>query len=426
MGDDDDTEGWAGAQDDEDPAVGLEDGWFIDDDEVAWPEEDGGRRGPGRGRGGRDRSGGLGERRRLGGGGGPGRARGGESPRRAGHGPGRRAGLGEDHRAPPRVPGGPWDGEVAAVALSGSGVTAVGNGIFGIGADGMLHRRELIADLEANSVVVYQGVTFLGTRRHGAVAFMRDGGPVQALNGWNEMGPDDVGGIVSTELHLDAVRHGRIFRLLGCTGSGHVFCSDDFGTTWCGPVTEGRCLAVAVDRARGAVVTLEDRGARVVLATSRDLANWEGHAPAGGHRPGPQGGGGEDVGGGGYRGPGGARALDPLVPLVRSRGHVAGGGERDRRPGPGPRPGGSRDRLRRHPRSRRWGSGGSSFRTTGGASWARIFETDRGSPIEDAAPSGRGEISWIGVDGGEARTACSRSPLRGSTRSAWAGRPTAH
>jgi hypothetical protein len=172
---------------------------------------------------------------------------------------------------------GPIDGLVEAVAVSGGAVVGAGDGLFVLGADGMLHRAAERLSGQGNSICVHGDHTFVGTDTAGALRFGVRGQEATPINSWNAvwLGERQLDGRVTTSIRLAGQPVDDGFRLLGLTGEGQLFASLDLGRTWVGPLSAGKCLSVvAVDGTEEAVALIGGPGADPSLVVSADLQQW--------------------------------------------------------------------------------------------------------------------------------------------------------
>lgn len=164
---------------------------------------------------------------------------------------------------------GPARGRVLCAAFVSGALVAAGDGVYRLGADGLLHRCDEEEDeIGSIGVAVIGGAAFLGTAERGILR-VHDLGrrlvPVGLPEAAGAPGPCRV---VAQE---GATGGGR---LLALTGAGRLFASGDLGGSFGGPLLPERCLAVVAAGAGEAVVALVERGARAELLESRDLEKW--------------------------------------------------------------------------------------------------------------------------------------------------------
>ncbi|MDD5309797.1 MAG: hypothetical protein PHU25_20975 [Deltaproteobacteria bacterium] len=175
---------------------------------------------------------------------------------------------------------GPEQGRVIAVGIAGGALVAVGDGVYLVGADGLLHRREGSQILEgalATSLTALGGEVFLGSARGGAFATADLGATLAPMNDWYELGLNGPGRAgaqpVSTTFDILGQVHPGGNRLLGLTGEGQLFASDSLGRAWSGPVTHEPCRAVGV-LGNGEVLALVESLGRLRLRRSSNLSSW--------------------------------------------------------------------------------------------------------------------------------------------------------
>ncbi|MFO8073823.1 MAG: hypothetical protein R6V85_18330 [Polyangia bacterium] len=143
---------------------------------------------------------------------------------------------------------GPDGGSATAVAVSGGAPLAVGEALYVLGADGALHPSETALGDRAISVCAHEERLFVGTAGRGALRIDRVGFEPVPVNGWLSMGFERGAGLdrVSTSFAVDGqpLSSGG-FRLLGLTGEGQLFFSDDAGRSWSGPLSDAPCRTAA-------------------------------------------------------------------------------------------------------------------------------------------------------------------------------------
>lgn len=172
---------------------------------------------------------------------------------------------------------GPIGARIHAVAVDGGAVVGAGEGIFVLGADGMLHHASAEVAGYCGSVSVFGNHTFVGTEGAGAFRLGErdeDGTPI---NAWNTVwvAGKPVMGRVTTSFEITGQPLDDGIRLLGRTGEGQLFASADLGLSWSGPLTDGKCLAAAAVEGSTAVIALvRGSGAASRLVSSTDLVSW--------------------------------------------------------------------------------------------------------------------------------------------------------
>ncbi|MCU0665226.1 MAG: hypothetical protein MUC50_23225 [Myxococcota bacterium] len=146
---------------------------------------------------------------------------------------------------------GPVDGRGCAAAFLGGEPVVVGEGLFALGADGLLHETPGSARLavaEASSVFVHGRSLFVGTE-HGGLFVTRDmGQSLRTLNSWIGQGltpgQGNTLGSVPTSFRVLGQKCSTGPRLLGLTGEGELLMTSAPELGWQGPFGLGRCVAV--------------------------------------------------------------------------------------------------------------------------------------------------------------------------------------
>jgi hypothetical protein len=172
---------------------------------------------------------------------------------------------------------GPIDGLVEAVAVSGGAVIAVGDGVFVLGADGMLHRAPDRLSGQGNSICVHGEFTLVGTDTAGAFRLGSRDRQATAINSWNAVwvGEKQLAGRVTTSIRVSGQPIDDGFRLLGLTGEGQLFASLDLGRTWVGPLSAGKCISVVpLEGAKEVVALIAGAKTPPSLVVSADLRQW--------------------------------------------------------------------------------------------------------------------------------------------------------
>jgi hypothetical protein len=172
---------------------------------------------------------------------------------------------------------GPIGARIQAVAVDGGAVVGAGEGIFVLGADGMLHQASVEVPGYCGSVCVCGNHTFVGTDGAGAFRVSERDGDAAPINAWNTVwiGGRPVMGRVTTSFEIVGQPLGDGIRLLGRTGEGQLFASSDSGRTWSGPLTDGKCLAAAAVEGSAAVIALVGgAGSSSRLVATTDLESW--------------------------------------------------------------------------------------------------------------------------------------------------------
>lgn len=170
---------------------------------------------------------------------------------------------------------GPEDDAIACVARSGDGLVAGGlEGLYRAGDTGLLQ-------LEAEGLVG-EGTTSIavdsndgqriaiGTRLGGVLVSLDGGVTFDTANGWQrrEGGPE-----VALYVAVEPGPSGA--RLWARTRSGALYRSDDFGTSWAGPLLLAPVRAFAVDAGGGGVAVLTgSRGSAQIGRSTDGGARW--------------------------------------------------------------------------------------------------------------------------------------------------------
>lgn len=204
-----------------------------------------------------------------------------------------RLGLTIGHEEEERTPGsvsfhmsvdvqyiGPKGGRAVALTSLGDSLVVVGDGVYMMGADGMVHELATTPEIEATSVVGHREMTYIGTRRNGVVTLTGSDPRLRPLNDWYSLDMQEPvkAGMIETSFSL--VGHdldGRL-RLVGTDGSGRIFESLDEGATWKGPLDLGRCLGIAPVGDTPQVIAAFQEGKNLSLRASEDLVSWT-HVP---------------------------------------------------------------------------------------------------------------------------------------------------
>jgi len=227
----DEEEGWADVGD---PAVPLDDPWFDEEDDGDGLEDDGGAEGP---------------------------IEGAEEA------------LRDEEQEPDAQYLGPARGRVAGVAIVDGALLAAGDGLYRIGADGLLHRYDSEDEIDAVSVYAAGTAVFLGTERRGllrAAGFERAPTPFGV---WiDPRCPTER--VLPDALMIFGERLEDRLRLIGVTGAGELLASEDGGSTWRGPLAERPCLAVAPWEDDASVLALVDEEGGPALLRSDERWTW--------------------------------------------------------------------------------------------------------------------------------------------------------
>ncbi len=167
---------------------------------------------------------------------------------------------------------GPAKGSLTAAAFAGGSPVAVGDGLFVLGADGMLHptiESQRLGETVATSVCAHGESIFIGTRIGGALVTRDKGRTLTAINSWytHGLGRDTRTSVdrLSTRFEIHGRTYQNGYRLIGRTGEGQVFVSTDEGRTWHGPLIGDRCLALATVAGDGELVAIVDTAEQISL-----------------------------------------------------------------------------------------------------------------------------------------------------------------
>jgi hypothetical protein len=174
------------------------------------------------------------------------------------------------------------DNLVVAAAFRAGSVLAVGEGLYVLGADSLLHPAATasgMAGIIATSVCVNSTTTVIGTKRSGAMITTDFGKTVTPINSWLTHGLETnkhlLKGRISTSFSVVGQHTEQGYRLFGRTGEGHVFSSNDMGNIWIGPIIRGRCLALAAVRGTDEMVAVVDASSNIVLFCGYKIDNWQ-------------------------------------------------------------------------------------------------------------------------------------------------------
>lgn len=222
---DEEDEGWAEGGE---AAAPLDDAWFDDDLDAEAIDDDGGAEGPI------------------------------EDPDGA---------LGEDEEGNEAQYLGPVRGRVSSVAFVDGALLAAGDGLYRVGADGLLHRFDAEVEIDAVSVCTAGAAVFLGTERRGLMRTEGFGGAVEPGGTWFDARCSSERALPGP-LALFALRLEEGVVLAALTARGELLASDDGGGTWRGPLTRRRCLAAAAWEAEASILALvEDADGPVLVST---------------------------------------------------------------------------------------------------------------------------------------------------------------
>ena len=177
---------------------------------------------------------------------------------------------------------GPNVGEVYAATFHRGAPIGVGDGMYVLGADQMLHEVPLsgLQDMVATSVVGHREALFVGTTCQGAFVSVDRGRSVHAINSWYTQGLDKGdsmrSGAYSTAFTLAGQSGANGFRLLGWTGEGQLYSSTDDGESWEGPLLKGwRCETLRTEKNGDvAVVLAVSRSSSGTLLSTRDFESF--------------------------------------------------------------------------------------------------------------------------------------------------------
>lgn len=185
---------------------------------------------------------------------------------------------------------GPMEGRGVAGAFSGGKPVVVGEGMFVLAADGLLHETAGAARLavaEASSIFTHGRLIYVGTD-YGGLFVTRDfGRTFELLNHWVGRGlASSVANVLSnipTSLRVMGQRCADGIRLLGLTGEGELLTTWEPEGEWQGPFGLGRCLAVCpVDGTQEVLLMATKANGAPRLLSTRDFEHIE-------ERPLPQG-----------------------------------------------------------------------------------------------------------------------------------------
>jgi hypothetical protein len=178
---------------------------------------------------------------------------------------------------------GPVEGRGFAGAFSGGKPVVVGEGMFVLAADELLHETSGAARLavaEARSIFTSGRLIYVGTD-YGGLFVTRDfGRTFELLNTWVGRGlaSSDPKGLsnVPTSLRVLGQKYENGIRLLGLTGEGELLTTWEPEREWQGPFGLGRCLAVCPVYGTQEVLLIATKanGAPRLLAT-RDFEDIE-------------------------------------------------------------------------------------------------------------------------------------------------------
>jgi hypothetical protein len=170
---------------------------------------------------------------------------------------------------------------VAGAFVSGSPI-GVGDGLFVLGADGMLHTQvgsERLGPMKPTCVCVDDESIYVGTERGGALKTVDQGRNITPINSWYTLGltegVDSSSNRLSTPFHLCGQNTDAGHRLVGLTAQGQLFYSHDQGRSWSNLRADGRCIQVAlVGGTTDLIALVESREGEPLLYRSRDITEW--------------------------------------------------------------------------------------------------------------------------------------------------------
>jgi hypothetical protein len=162
---------------------------------------------------------------------------------------------------------GPVRGAVAGAAIVSGAALAAGDGLYRLGADGLLHRYDdEEEELGALTIAAVDEAVFIGTGERGvlrAVGFGRSLVQVEIPSAGEPF-----------SCRVFAQRTSAGVRLVALTGGGRLFASDDLGRSFRGPLLEHRCLAALPVEGEESLLALVARGGEAELLESADLESW--------------------------------------------------------------------------------------------------------------------------------------------------------
>jgi len=171
---------------------------------------------------------------------------------------------------------GPVRGRVAGVAVVDGALLAVGDGLYRVGADGLLHRYDVEDEIDAVSVYAAGSAILIGTERRGLLRAEGFDPSLAPLGVWLDARRAAERGLPGAFAVFGQRLEGRLW-LAGLTGEGELLASDDEGRTWRGPLDEGRCLAIAPWEGEASILAIVD------AEEGPALHQWDGRG--GGRRP---------------------------------------------------------------------------------------------------------------------------------------------
>jgi hypothetical protein len=177
---------------------------------------------------------------------------------------------------------GPKDDVVITAAFDSGSPVALGEGLFVLGADGMLHAKvgsERLGGITPTSLCIHDLTIFIGTECGGVVRTQDRGDNYTPLNSWYTKDlPASVEVLsdrISTSVQLVGQRVTGKYRLVIRTDEGQLFASDDSGDSWRGPLLGDRCLAIGkVGGTRELIALIKNPKGETILAASQDLTTW--------------------------------------------------------------------------------------------------------------------------------------------------------
>ncbi|MDJ0763455.1 MAG: hypothetical protein QNJ97_10740 [Myxococcota bacterium] len=178
---------------------------------------------------------------------------------------------------------GPHRGGVAAAAFADGSPLAVGDGLYVLGADGMLYPvvcSESISGMAATSIYIQGESVFIGTATRGLLVTRDRGKTYKQLNSWFTQGLARGLCTSSEQVSTQFTVFGQVLptghRLLGCTGKGQLFCSSDKGLTWRSLPIPGPCEAAApVVGTTELMLLTRSKTAGIQMWRSCNLTEWQ-------------------------------------------------------------------------------------------------------------------------------------------------------
>ncbi len=166
---------------------------------------------------------------------------------------------------------GPARGLVTGVAFVDGAPLAAGDGLYRLGADGLLHRYDAEEEIGAIAIAAAGDDVFIGTAQRGLLRARGFGGALAPLGVPRSLRGQDDARDGTIAFRLFALLRGGGVRLVGLTGGGRLLSSDDGGASWSGLAEGTRCTAACpVEGEDGLLALAVEAGGAFLLALHGD------------------------------------------------------------------------------------------------------------------------------------------------------------